>query len=156
MRLKNIILFVFVFILLSGCGEKPIYNKKIEIEGNWNYEDKLSFPIEIDKLDLTYDLILSLTYGQEFGYQNLYVKIITQYPSGKIDEDILSLNLTNGHGIFLGDCNSSECEIDLLLQQKFKFKEAGKYVFTILQNGRVENLENVHAVELKLYNLQEK
>ena len=154
-RFLNIVLLSFFVVLSTGCGEKPIFAEKIDLGGNWSYNDRLSFPIEIDQLDLTYDLVLSLTYGQEFGYQNIYVKIITQYPNGKKDEDILSLNLTNGQGIFLGDCNSSTCEIDLLLQEKFKFNQEGKYVITILQNGRVENLENVFAAELKLFNLKE-
>jgi len=155
MRFLNIVLFSFFFVLFIGCGEKPIFAEKNDLGGSWNYDDKLSFQIEINKLDLSYDLVLSLTYGQDFGYQNIYVKIITQYPNGKEDEDILSLNLTNGQGIFLGDCSSSKCEIDLLLQEKFKFNQEGKHVITILQNGRVENLEDVYAVELKLFNLKE-
>lgn len=154
MRFLHIVLFSLSLILFTGCGEKPIFAHKIELDGNWHYDNKLIFPLEIDQLDLTYDLVLSLTYGQEFGYQNIYVKIMTQYPNGKQDEDVLSLNLTNGQGLFLGDCNSSKCEIDLLLQEKFKFNEAGKYVITILQNGRVENLENIYAAELKLFNLK--
>ncbi len=152
MRFLNIIGLLLFVLLFNSCGEKPIFAKKINIEGSWSYSNELSFPFEIENLDKTHDLVLSLTYGLDFSYQNVYVKIITQYPSGKQDEDILSLNLTNGQGIFLGDCNSSRCEIDLLLQEKFKFNEKGDYIITIIQNGRKDNLENVHAAELKLYN----
>ncbi len=154
MRFLNIVVCTLLIILFIRCEEKPFFAKKLSMENNWSYSNELSFPIKIDRLDQTYDLILSLTYGTDFGYQNIYVKIITQYPSGKKDEDILSLNLANGAGLFLGDCNSSKCEIDLLLQEKFKFNEKGKYVITIIQNGREENLEDVYAAELKLYSLE--
>ena len=151
MRFAQIIFPFILVLLISSCSEKPIFSKKIEVKGNWNYNQSLSFPIEIEQLDISYDMIFSLTYGREFGYQNIYVKILTLYPNGKETEDILSLNLTNGAGIFLGNCNSSKCEIDILLQENFKFKEKGKYVLTIIQNGREENLENVYGAELKLF-----
>jgi gliding motility-associated lipoprotein GldH len=151
MRLAQFILFAFIIVFLTGCRDDLVYSKKIDIDGIWNYNDTLSFPIEIDQIDISYDLILSLTYGQDFGYQNIYVKINTQYPDGKKIEDVLSLNLTDGAGIFLGDCNSSICEIDILLQEKFKFKVQGDYEISIMQNGREENLENVFVAELKLF-----
>ena len=152
MRLVHFLSIALLFILIIGCNERPLFSKKIDIEGTWNYDNKLTFPIEVDNLELEYDLILSLTYGTDFGYQNIYVKILTQYPSGNETEDILSLNLTDGAGIFLGDCNSSKCEIDILLQEKFKFKENGDHVITIVQNGREENLESVYGAEIKLFN----
>jgi len=154
MRLLYIISFAAFLMLCIACKERPHFSKKINIKGNWNYENQLVFPIEIDQLDDTYDLILALTYGTNFGYQNIYVKIITQYPSGKKNEDIISLNLTNGSGLFLGNCNSSKCAIDLLLQEKFNFNEKGTHTITLIQNGRVDNLESVFAAELKLYKLK--
>lgn len=155
MRLINIISFLLLIFIISGCTDRPMYAKKMKIDGVWSYDNKLDFPIEIKQLDLTYDLILSLTYGRDFGYQNIYVKIFTKYPGGKIVEDILSLNLTDGSGIFLGDCNSTKCEIDILLQEKFKFKEEGDYTISIHQNGRDENLDNIFGVELKLFNVSD-
>ena len=154
MRFLYILIYTILITTIIGCADRPVFSKKIEVDGTWSYDNKLSFPFEIDNVDLTYDLILSLTYGTGFGYQNLYVKITTEYPNGKLDEDVLSLNLTNGSGIFLGDCNASKCEIDLLLQEKFKFSETGNYVITIYQHGRTERLEDVYAAELKLYSLK--
>lgn len=153
MRFIYIVVFSLFTMLISSCGEKPVFSKKVDIDGGWSYANELQFPIDIDQLDQTYDLIFSLTYGTDFGYQNIYVKIITQYPSGKEEEDILSLNLTDGAGLFLGNCSSSKCEIDLLLQEKFKFNEKGKYVITIIQNGRKNNLEGVFGAELKLFSV---
>ena len=151
MRFMYIVVFSLFTLLMSSCGEKPVFSKNIDIGGSWSYSNELQFPIDIDQLDQSYDLIFSLTYGTDFGYQNIYVKIITQYPSGKKEEDILSLNLTDGSGLFLGDCSSSKCEIDLLLQERFKFNEKGQHVITIIQNGRKDNLEGVFGAELKLF-----
>lgn len=153
MKHLNFIVFILALVVFTSCGEKPIYSKKINIEGSWAYANELSFPLNVEDINLNYDLVLSLTYGIDFGYQNLYVKIFTKYPSGKITEDILSLNLTDGNGLFLGDCNSSKCTVELLLQEKFKFNEAGDYTIKIAQNSREDNLDEIDAVALKLFNL---
>lgn len=151
MKHLNFIVCILMVVIFIGCGEKPIYSKKINTEGSWTYANELSYPIAITDINLNYDLILSLTYGIDFSYQNLYVKIFTHYPSGKIDEDILSLNLTDGNGLFLGNCNSSKCTVDLLLQENFKFNEAGDYTIKISQNGREDKLENIYGLALKLF-----
>ena len=153
MRSMKYTFCILLALVFFSCGEKPIFSKKIDIGGTWTYTNKLEFPFEIQDIDKSYDLILELTYGTNFNYQNIYVKITTEYPDQHIDEDILSLNLTNGMGLFLGNCNSSKCDIALLLQEKFKFNESGQYTITIYQNGREEVLEDIYAAELKLYSL---
>ena len=156
MNYSKLIFIGFIILAFFGCEQRPDFSKKITIDKIWTYENELKFPFAITDTDSNYDLILSLTYGLEFDYQNLYVKIITIYPDGNQDEDIISLNLTDGSGLFLGDCGSKKCEIDLLLQERFKFKEAGSYEITIIQNGRVDKLEDIYGAELKLYKIREK
>lgn len=153
MRISNIIFCLGIALLFIGCGQKPVYSEKVDIGGSWTYANDLAFEFNIDEIEKTYDLVLELSYGINFNYQNIYVKITTEYPDNKKDEDILSLNLTDGMGMFLGDCNSSKCTIALLLQEKFKFNQVGKYTITIYQNGREEVLEDIYAAELKLYKL---
>lgn len=147
----SILFAVFCFV---GCGEKPVYSEVHEISGAWKYDQPLSFTFDISDVSQYYDLILGLTIGQEYGYQNIYVKIVTEYPDNTKNEDIVSLNVTDGSGSYLGSCNSKECVLDILLQEKFKFKSAGKHVISIFQNGRNPNLEEVRQLELKLYELE--
>ena len=153
MNYSKLLLLGFLILAFYGCEKQPDFSKKINIDKIWSYENELEFPFAIEDTESNYDLILSLTYGLEFDYQNLYVKIITTYPDGNQDEDILSLNLTDGSGLFLGDCGSKKCEIDLLLQESFKFKDAGNYEITIIQNGRIDKLEEIYGAELKLYKI---
>jgi len=151
MRLPIILFFIVTFCLLTGCKEQPVYAKKVQIDGAWTYAKSLVFDFDIQDLEQTYDLILALEYGVDFDYQNVYVKITTIYPNQEKIEDILSLNLTNGSGLFLGDCGSSTCTIDLMLQEKFKFTKKGNYTITIDQYGREAALDKIYTAELKLY-----
>ena len=145
-------LFCLSVLLLIGCGEGPLFSKKVSIpEGGWTYESPLTYNFDINSSESQHDLFLSLTYSQSFGYQNVYVKIITEYPTLETVEDIVSLNITNSSGTFLGDCNSSECKIDILLQEKFKFKETGNHIIKIYQHSRENELTGIYAAELKLF-----
>ncbi|MDF1698698.1 MAG: hypothetical protein P1U56_22790 [Saprospiraceae bacterium] len=151
MKKSIYISFIFCCILLTQCSISPQYSKKIELDGVWSYSNALEYKLNIDQLETTYDLVLSLNYGLDFSYQNLYVNILTQNPNGTVSEDLLSLNLTNGSGFFLGDCNSSTCTIDILLREKFKFKEKGEYLISIEQHGREENLQSIYSAKLQLF-----
>ena len=148
---RVLILSFFLFTMLTSCGDRPDYSKFIAINGDWTFDNPLVYSFDIDSPEEVYDLFLRLKYSTDFGYQNIYVKITTEYPAGEPTEDVVSLNLTDGSGSFLGDCNSSSCEIDILLQEKFKFKQPGSHKITISQNGREANLSGVQSGELKLY-----
>lgn len=148
---KILLLSVTILMLCSGCSDRPEYSKFISINGDWTYDDSLIYSFDVDSPSDVYDLFFSLDYLTDFGYENIYVKIKTEYPSDKSTEDVVSLNLTDGSGTFLGDCNSFSCDIDILLQEKFKFKENGNHVITISQYGRKDSLSGVRSGELKLY-----
>jgi len=152
--MKRAIPFLLLILIvgLSGCGNDASYSEKESIpKGAWTYENPLVYQFDVKSSETLHDLFFSLTYGVDFGYQNLYVKIITEYPNQPSIEDVVSLNLTNGAGSFLGSCNGSNCTTDILLQEKFRFKESGSHKTTIYQHSREEILQGVFAGELKLY-----
>lgn len=152
MKITRHILFTFFCLGIIGCGNGPKYSKNQTIpNGQWEYENPLIYDFEIESKDVLNDLFFSINYGTDFGYQNIYVKIITEYPTKESIEDIVSLNLTNGAGSFLGDCNSSKCTTDILLQENFRFTEKGKHRIKIYQHSRDEKLESVFGGELKLF-----
>lgn len=149
--MKTLMLSLSILLFLS-CDQRAIYSESVDLpEGGWKYENPLNFSFDVKSSDTFHDLFLSLTYGQDFRYQNIYVKIKTDYPSSESVEDIVSLNMTDGAGTFLGDCSSYKCTIDILLQEKFKFKEEGKHTIRIYQHSRESELKAVYSADLKLF-----
>ncbi|MFT6333431.1 MAG: gliding motility-associated lipoprotein GldH [Saprospiraceae bacterium] len=152
MRITKHIVFIFFCFGIIGCGGEATYSKNQSIpKGQWKHESPLTYDFDVESTEVLNDLFFSLKYGTDFGYQNIYVKIVTDYPTQESMEDIISLNLTNGTGSFLGNCHSSTCTIDILLQENFRFKEKGKHTIRIYQNSRDEKLEAVLGGELKLF-----
>ena len=152
MRITKQIVFIFFCFGIVGCGAGAKYSKNQSIlDGQWKHENPLTYEFDVESTEVLNDLFLSLKYGMDFGYQNIYVKIVTDYPTKATIEDIVSLNLTNGSGSFLGNCNNSTCTTDILLQENFRFKEIGKHTIRIYQHSRNAVLQSVFSAELKLF-----
>jgi gliding motility-associated lipoprotein GldH len=152
MRITKLIVFAFLGFGIMGCGGSAKYSINQSIPaGLWKYDNPLTYNFEVETTETVNDLFLSLNYSTDFEYQNLYVKIVTDYPTKESIEDIVSLNLTNGAGSFLGNCNRSTCTIDILLQENFRFNEKGKHTIRIYQHSREAELQSVFGGELKLF-----
>ncbi len=152
MKITKHILFTLFCLGIIGCGNNPKYSKNQTIpNGLWEYENPLTYDFEVGSTEVFHDLFFSIKFETDFDYQNIYVKIITEYPTKESIEDIVSLNLTNGAGSFLGDCNSSTCTTDILLLENFKFMEAGEHTIKIYQHSRDTILKSVIGGELKLF-----
>lgn len=155
MKSLKYIVFIFAAFGILSCGDGATYSEKQSIpQGIWTYESPMVFSFDVASSDVLNDLVLSLDYDTGFGYQNLYVKIITEYPSQESTEDIVSLNLTDGRGSFKGDCSGSACTTDILLQESFRFKEAGKHTIKIYQNSRENELKSITGGTLNLFEKQ--
>jgi len=155
MKPFNYVVLFFVLSFMTSCGDGSTYSERQSISQEvWTYDAPMVFSFDIASSDILNDLILSLEYSTDFGYQNLYVKIITEYPSQGSTEDIVSLNLTDGRGSFNGDCSGSKCTTDILLQENFRFKETGNHTIKIYQNSRESELKSISGGTLKLFEKQ--
>lgn len=151
MRNYFLLYTTLLLIVFSGCGEQPVYSSSVSVSDPWLYDQPMTYTIDIEDNTAQYDLLYDLDYSTDFGFQNLYVNIATAFPNGKTTEDILSLNLTDGAGTFLGDCSSSNCSVEILLQENFKFESVGTHTIKVFQNGREEKLNGIYGATLKLF-----
>jgi len=152
--MKNLfgILVTFLF-LMSSCDPGVVYKHKAEVaKAIWEYTEPLSFEIPVGDTTVYYELIANIEYSPEFSYENFYVKIITEFPSRKTAEDIVSFQLANKMGSWLADCNNNTCSSELILQDRFRFKEIGNHQF-IIENFSREPLNGIQAIEIKVYDI---
>ena len=142
-----------IIVFTTSCSNGVVYSHKANVDGSvWNYNQELQF--ELDGIDTSsyYDLVLEVNHSPEFSFENLYTRIGTQFPSGESIKDIVSLQLADNMGTWLGNCNSSTCTTELLIQEKFRFKEIGQHKIT-LENYSREALKGIHFIEMKLYDI---
>ena len=146
MRLLS--LLVPAALLLSACGNRGTLVRESWSfsDGQWRSGDAKSITMTVDDTSKVYRIDLDLKHGPDYGYQNLYVRTVTKYPSGKEVTAVTSLELAEKSGEWSGDCGGSTCTISLPLQAKFTFPETGTYTWAIEPYMRMDTVSGIRRL----------
>lgn len=148
--MKRTCLIFMVLIVLTGCKEKHFFTKSVDINDQWSYDNPAVFNFNIKDNTKYYDMLLDVNHKDSFGYKNIYVKITTTFPDKTSAENIISLNIANSKGAFLGNCSSGTCTETIELQKRFKFKSTGPHKISIHQHSRDSLLKGVKNLTMHL------
>ena len=142
-------MIVVMLGLCSACNEPYLAKETWEWEDSqWLYSDKKTLTMTATDTTNFYKLDLQVNHEKSYAYNNLYVRTITKYPSGKEIVSVTSLELINSDGTWAGDCGGNTCELILPLQQRFTFPEPGAYTWTIEPYMRVDTVKGIQALEV--------
>lgn len=151
MRLQYLLCLLLLVILAISCDSGLIYSHTANIDGaKWEYGESLDFDLESEDTTKYYELVVIIDHNSEFSYENFYTKITTVFPDNTDLSDVVSFQLADKMGSWLGDCGSSSCTNELILQEQFRFKQIGQHTIK-LENYSREALEGINSIELKLY-----
>ncbi|HFA47760.1 MAG TPA: gliding motility lipoprotein GldH [Bacteroidetes bacterium] len=149
--LANLIVLGIICFAAASCNGDFIYKKNIKIPGGaWTYEDVLKFDFPIEDTSLTYNLMLDVEHAGDYGFQNLYVKFHTKFPSGEVKTQMVSLELAAKSGIWNGKCSGNSCTVEIPLQTNAVFKEIGEHQISVEQFMRKNPLPGVEGMTLKI------
>lgn len=150
MRQNFLLLFTFLLIL-AACGPKYAIKKTYNLPDNqWTYADSLRFEFDIQDTTTLYNLLLDVKHTTDFGFQNLYTRIHTQFPNGTRLSKPVSLELADQAGVWQGNCNSKTCTIEIPIQEGAYFNQPGHYIITVEQFMRDSIINGVQDVTLKV------
>ncbi len=151
---KNIAFLIPVFfILLSfiGCGKSYFFSEVTPIpEQTWTYANIPEFEVNVEDVTAKYNLLLDIIHDADFRYQNIYIKFHATDPTGSETITQVPVDLANKGGVWFGDCDDEWCHLEGFLQKGLQFSKAGKYVFKLEQYMRIEHLEGIQSVGLKI------
>ena len=95
-----------------------------------------------------YQMDIVLDHEETYGYQNLYVRTTTIFPSGKEVNSVTSLELINTDGSWSGDMGENCCKVEIPLQQKFTFPEVGAYTWTVEPYMRIDTINGINSLKV--------
>lgn len=140
----------FILIFLTGCGKSYFFSEIMEIPAQtWTYANIPEFEVNVEDVSAKYNLLLDITHDADFPYQNIYIKFHATDPTGRETMTQVPVELANKGGVWFGDCDEW-CHLEGFLQKNLQFPEAGKYIFKLEQYMRIEDLEGVKSVGLKI------
>ncbi len=144
--------FIFCLFFIISCNNKNyIYEESEEIiEGKWLYKDTLNYTFQITDTTKIYNIYLELAHSTDYTYQNLYLKLHTQFPTGKRIEQQVSFELADKYGQWYGDCGNSSCSLLVPSQKGAYFNTLGKHTITIEQFMRKDPIEGIKKISVRI------
>ena len=145
------ILFCSIIASISSCKPDYYFEGSAEMDQNiWTYANKLSYTIPIRDTQEVYNIYLNIDHSTEYAYQNIYLMVHTQYPSGKKISERLPIDFADKTGLWYGKCNKEFCQLSVNLQKDAFFDAVGDYTISIEQFMRVDSLPGIKNVALVL------
>ncbi len=154
----RVLSFPFVLIAIVGisvaigCKKESYYfvhRYEIAPQG-WYYDSTARFTFRIDDTARIFNLWLDVEHSPQYAWQNLYVQIRSYLPDGKIDTQVLSLELADESGHWQGHQRGKIIRAPILLQDSFYFPDTGQYRIEIDQYMRINPVRDVQALQLRL------
>lgn len=130
-----------------------MHEQKVIAE-HWSYDDPLSFELSAQDTTTAHELYISVTHRTDYPFQNIYVKMDTEFPSGREDSRLINVDLADKAGNWYGSCSGDVCTYESPLRSRFSFSELGTYDISLAQHTRMENLTGVNKVAVKLFRIE--
>lgn len=145
------VLLAVVTVILSSCDKTRILEKNEDIKNHsWAYADVKTFEAQIADTSLTYNIYINMRHSFTFEWRNAWVDIETVFPDGKKFHKRVNLPLSQPDGQWFGDCLGDNCDIRVPIQSNAYFPQPGKYIFKLKQDMRVNPLQNVKSIGMRI------
>ncbi len=136
--------------MIVSCTENVIINSDFKFSPDqWIAGDVKSIEFTAPDTTSQYQMLIKVKHDDTYGYQNLYIRTHITFPSGKTISSVTSLELADAEGKWAGDCGSHTCNLELVLQDRFTFPEAGKYTWAIEPYMRMDTVQGIAAIAIQ-------
>lgn len=140
-----------ILLGFTACQNDYFYDQTVNPEAEtWRYDQPAQFDFTIQDTSIRYDFLLDIKHREDFSYQNLYTEIITQFPDSTSQDDVVSLELADKLGLWVGDCRKGYCSLTIALQEQARFAIPGDYSLRLEQFTRTDSLPGVAALRLRI------
>ena len=102
-----------------------------------------------------YQMDIEVNHEETYGYQNIYIRTLTTFPSGKEVTSVTSLELINADGSWVGDHGNNGWSVELPLQQRFTFPEVGAYTWTVEPFMRMDTIKGISSLKVTCRKVKE-
>ncbi|MBE9481734.1 MAG: gliding motility lipoprotein GldH [Bacteroidetes bacterium] len=147
---KNYKYFLILLLLFASCDSNTVYDKNLTVGTEWNKNDVLEFEVEITDTTSLYKYFINIRNSTDYKFRNIYFFLNTRFPDGRRARDTIECILASTDGRWLGSGLGDIKSNRILLKNKIKFPQAGNYKFELEQAMRVDNLQGIEDVGIRI------
>lgn len=151
--MKSVYLFIIggLFILLSSCDSKRVYEQNVDIPENiWDKDKPVYFDVPITDTVSLHNVYINIRNASGYGYSNIYLFLDTKYPNNTISRDTIECILADPSGKWLGDGSGDIWDNQILFKKNVRFRQTGTYKFRYEQAMRMPKLPMIMDVGLRI------
>jgi gliding motility-associated lipoprotein GldH len=146
-----VLLSLVVLLALSACDPNRLYETNTPVAAEkWSYDDVKTFSVDVKDTTTRYNIYINVRHSFLFEWRNIYVQVATRLPDGKQLEKRVNLPLCESDGKWYGSCLGDNCDLKVLIQENAKFPMIGRYTFSIRQDMRVNPLERIKSIGMRV------
>ncbi len=143
--------------VMAGCNSGMHYADSWSPDhARWNMHDPARFACTIDDTLQLWNVRLSLRTTPDYPYRNIYLFVMTDFPSGITVTDTLQAMVTDEKGRWLGKGAGNLRELTIPYRSNVWFPEEGEYRFTVIHGMRDTLLRGVNDVGISITRIREK
>ncbi|MCX6257797.1 MAG: gliding motility lipoprotein GldH [Bacteroidia bacterium] len=150
-NLHSRLLLLSVVLVLFSCDSRRVYEEIKSIPGSsWNRNNILNFRVNVTDTVSVNNILIDIRNKSNYNFCNLFLFITIQSPDKKLVRDTIECNLADETGKWKGSGIGDIYNNKMLYKKNVKFPRAGVYTFNIEQAMRVENLEDISEVGIRI------
>lgn len=139
-------------LVFFSCTETGLYEKVVFMPQNkWSYTNRPAFNFEIKDTSSNYLVYFLFRHADAYEYNNVWIKLNSTLPGDSVSRserfDVPLAANSRWLGTGMDDIYDHRV---LLYRQPVKFIKPGSYTITVEHNMRVEPLDHVFNVGLRL------
>jgi gliding motility-associated lipoprotein GldH len=154
MYYKKLAVIIGLLCCLQACIKSNSFTKTYFIDKHaWRYNDPKQFSFNITDTNARYILHFQMANHNNYAFSNIWMRMTTQFPDGKIDTTRLEVPLALPSGQWLGTEANNIVEHSSGITPNdapLKFTETGLHTITLYQDMRVNPLKEVYSVGLSI------
>lgn len=140
-----------ILVLLTSCGRNILYSDVVKMKDEeWSMYDPANFSCPVNDTTGSYNVSFSVRTSTEYPYRNLFLFVVTTFPSGTTLTDTVQGMLTDEKGEWLGKGVGDIREVAIPYKSNVFFPEAGEYHFRVIHGMRDTVLNGVYDIGLKI------
>lgn len=149
-----IILPAFI-LFIAACDRNRVYEQNFELKNNtWNRKNALRFYVRIPDKSQRHNIYINIRNTGRYAFSNLFVFQTITAPDGFEKHDTIECILADETGKWLGKGLGDIWDNQVLLKKNVLFPDTGTFVFTFEQAMRVDHLNDILDVGLRVEKCQ--
>ncbi|MEZ5069473.1 MAG: gliding motility lipoprotein GldH [Bacteroidales bacterium] len=141
MKARIFFLLTGTVLFLMACDPQMVFDDfESTGDGTWDWKEIKEFPVSVTDTLSAHRMFLQLRHGTDYPFQNLYVYVHVEGPSGQVLVDTVNIPLARPDGQWLGNGSGKLREIRIPYRTGTRFGESGTYLFRLEQAMRTESL----------------